>query len=537
MAPSWLFCLLFPTFLYILPCAMSPVSSSETADFWHKFCRLFCPFPAGCSADVYLSLQQKQMLLQRKGLLATLQSFPQLLQDSDKLQHTALVKLEEHQRALVLMRYKDFFHPRETLPEATAKPNKNDQVATPVTSSPDARTDDQQVQDTNVGLDEEQNLNSVHTDLISDKQMRNHADLKEHNLLRRTSLMNILNDRFSPDVSHHNNISPREISAQTQSVHSHKWDETNVVSEEYIQNTIEIENTIDIVKFQQILSALPDAVLFNALCRKCAASVRERETRHGRKLLRLILQNKESNYADEVYNQNIDNRIEFRTQSELFNSIGRPETMLSDSNKDNYMPNAIDYPTHLSDVAMERKNASGRSQSIFELGGGVVVGKGISGLPENTNYQSIVDQFRKAEASRQWQLNSGGRDGDEFYHGYGHPEVRRKRRRRRRGKRMVMKTQVCPVVQSWSNLVLAKTANGTLVQIAQFPEVNLEQWFLEEKCKYPISPILDDVTCESKDRLVDAVIIPVSNPTLPIQTMKIKIQSCVSMYNLDDRRN
>ena len=408
------------------------------------------------------------MLLERKGLLATLQSFPQLLQDNDKLQHTALVTLEEHQRALVLMRYKDFFHPRETLPAATAKPSENDRVATSVTPAPDARIDNQQEPNVKVGLQIKHNVNSVHKESFSAQNMQNGADVSNQDLPERTSIIDLLNGRFSPDVDHNDHISPQEISLKTIAVQNHMWNQTKTVSEN-IESTVSIENSLDIYKFQKILSALPDAVLFNALCRKCAASVRQTPTHHGRKLLRLILQkNRDIHIADEIHSQEFDDKVDFRTRSDLFNTIGRPETIISDGSRDNYIANAIDYPPHLSDIVSVKNTASGVSQFIFQLGVGddVAVEQAISA---HTSYQSIVDQFRKAEASRQWELvgahHAGMDDGDaiQYHHGNRHHQGAG----RRRGKRMVMKTQVCPVVQSWSNLVLAKTANGTLVQIAQ----------------------------------------------------------------------
>ena len=430
---------------------MNHAPTPDSANFWHKFCRLFCPFPAGCSADVYLSLQQKQMLLERKGLLATLQSFPDLLQDSDKLQHTALVTLEEHQRAQVLMRYKDFFHPKETLPAATIKPTNNVKVQPSVTLSPDIHVDEQQVDKATLKLERKISTLQPDENLDSDSQISNNK--VKHSSLKRTSITESLGDTFSPYARTENNKDPKleQLAMQTSPIlQNPNLNETDILSES-------IENNFDILKFQQILASLPDVLLFNALCKKCAASVRKHPTQHGRKLLRLILQNNSDANDVEISEQEYD-KLEFRTQLELFNSIGRPATPTHDNSiADNYIPNAIDYTTHLSGIASDiREIASRKSRSLLELRG---MDKVIPGLPAHVNYQSIADQFHRAELSRQ--RSNGGRTW------------RRRDRRdlkdktKRRTKRMVLKTQVCPVVQSWSNLVLAKTANGTLVQIAQ----------------------------------------------------------------------
>ena len=67
----------------------------------------------------------------------------------------------------------------------------------------------------------------------------------------------------------------------------------------------------------------------------------------------------------------------------------------------------------------------------------------------------------------------------------------------------------------------------------QFPEMSLEQWFLEEQCLYSDSPFINGVTCEIRDHLVNAIIIPIENPSQPIQMAQIKVSTCTSIFNVD----
>ncbi|XP_033127212.1 uncharacterized protein LOC117124973 [Anneissia japonica] len=88
------------------------------------------------------------------------------------------------------------------------------------------------------------------------------------------------------------------------------------------------------------------------------------------------------------------------------------------------------------------------------------------------------------------------------------------------------KVEVCPRVETWETLYLAKTEDGKLVQIVQFPENGMEQWFLNEDCSAPVSNVINNVSCEVRTRLVQAIVIDQKSSS--VKQQHIQVKSCAA---------
>ncbi|XP_033113338.1 uncharacterized protein LOC117113934 [Anneissia japonica] len=90
---------------------------------------------------------------------------------------------------------------------------------------------------------------------------------------------------------------------------------------------------------------------------------------------------------------------------------------------------------------------------------------------------------------------------------------------------------VCPVIESWSDLNLAVTENNELVQIIQGPQMFQKQWFLEERCRRSESPVVPNISCIRSFRLVRAVVIFLDIET-PLSTQLVKVEGCKAVLKV-----
>ncbi|XP_072178690.1 uncharacterized protein [Diadema setosum] len=105
---------------------------------------------------------------------------------------------------------------------------------------------------------------------------------------------------------------------------------------------------------------------------------------------------------------------------------------------------------------------------------------------------------------------------------------RRRRRAHSRRKRGESFVEVCQTNQFYSTLTLALTTAGELVQLPQFPQVGLYQWFLEEECLEANSSVIADVSCTTRSRTVPAIVMSLL-PNTTITMTEITVQSCAAV--------
>ncbi|XP_033111783.1 uncharacterized protein LOC117112745 [Anneissia japonica] len=67
--------------------------------------------------------------------------------------------------------------------------------------------------------------------------------------------------------------------------------------------------------------------------------------------------------------------------------------------------------------------------------------------------------------------------------------------------------EVCPRITSWDEVTLVRSADGRYLQVVQLPDEDLKQWILQESCQNPVSNVINNVSCEKRERLVRAVVI------------------------------
>ncbi|XP_038059301.1 uncharacterized protein LOC119730456 [Patiria miniata] len=532
--------------------AATPKPRSET--FWRKFCGFFCPYQLSCDSDVYLSSQQQLELLNSQEFLDILELFPQILLENEKLQHTTLVRLEDHQRDLILLRYKDFFHPRETLPLARqrvvsqlAKDQQGfqgDPVAEPLPNEIHLTVDQvQQLLEKNAHLKD----NQVHDEVLPEdevvgtpnwdeaesfirdyvnKQRIQQSEKKETHLPDVTS--QIPSNRVSGKKAAHKtpskkdkpialNINQLQDHAEHLNVEQilkelekmgHSFDLNNLVSDQdrdsseaqYSQPEPHRTTDSDPTVLQQVPTKTGDSN-HNSSRKKSA----HRKGPHAKHVNRIT--DKKSKNSKEPYSDSHDARtLEEHFYSHQQTNLPSKQQIAQALEFLNSPPSSAQYSSVQSRTGKKRTSSS----------------------ESNSGHRRRVGQKRPSGF-----VYEPGGSGEEGGTDEGDRESQEVSKRHSRRKREVLSMQVCPVVETWSNIVLAETVNGTLVQIAQFPEVNLEQWFLEERCLYKESQIINGVTCEIRERLVDAVVIPVVNPSQPIQRAQIKVDCCMSMFNVD----
>ncbi|XP_022094746.1 uncharacterized protein LOC110981465 [Acanthaster planci] len=552
--------LLFLLLLFLLqpqPSKAAATPKPKSQAFWRKFCGFFCPSQLSCDSEVYLSPRQQLELLQSQEFLDILELFPQILLENEKLQHTPLVRLEDHQRDLILLRYKDFFHPQETLPLARHKVvsqltmNQQGFDREPIAEPPPYQNHEQN--EIHLTEDQVQELLQKSTHLNTGNNHGHQNALPEDEILGtpnwneaegfirdyvnkqrlQQSMENHLQEAELPPQASGNQArgkaAPKTITRkdkpialninqlQDHAAHlhvdqilkelekmGHSFDLDDLASDpdgdsrDVPQSQPELHRTID--SNPTVLSQDPPPggkSSLNSNCRNPAHRKRLR-AKHVNRITPKKSQNSKEPYSD--------SRAKGTAQGYSY----RHQTNLPSEQASEFLNSPLSSESHGAQRRTGKKRTSGSESSSGQRG----------------------HRRRQRLSPAQFVHEPGGEDKQAGRHqgDAGSQEVAKRHSRR---KREVFSLQVCPVVETWSNIVLAETANGTLVQIAQFPEVNLEQWFLEERCLYEESQIIQGVTCEIRERLVDAVVIPVVDPSQPIQRTKIKVDCCMSMFNID----
>ncbi|XP_011665789.1 uncharacterized protein LOC100890096 [Strongylocentrotus purpuratus] len=83
------------------------------------------------------------------------------------------------------------------------------------------------------------------------------------------------------------------------------------------------------------------------------------------------------------------------------------------------------------------------------------------------------------------------------------------RSRSNRAARVKRNSDLIPLCQAAVNveaIQLALTVSGVLVQVPQFPETELYQWFVKETCLENISSVLEGVSCNRTSRSEKAIV-------------------------------
>ncbi|XP_033636079.1 uncharacterized protein LOC117297062 [Asterias rubens] len=529
-------------------------SKPKSEAFWRKFCGFFCPFQLSCDSDVYLSNQQQVDLLNSQEFLDILELFPQILIENEKLQHTTLVRLEDHQRDLILLRYKDFFHPRDTLPLARQKIvdklAKGEQSfgGIPAAEPPPRhvhltegqiqkleeetfRLEENQVKEDvahiregegDVGTPDWHEAESFIRNYVNQQRIRQSEQKAKQQTFTTTG-------RTTENTTKRRNVISFDINhLQEQAL------QTNLNIDQIRQELERLGHKLDLssypLKDLALEETYPEPEPVEPEPRRTTELVLE-EAPNAQEIISVSEHKNSGDEDDAPHTRNV-NRISDKSSRKTL----KPQR--SESN---------DARTLQSYLHHHRRTQVPRSQRLTQTLSNFYDGSSLTsrsiestehrGSKRNSKglrYRSAKRQLRQ-HRSHLLVHEPGGiaREDESSSDTNADRAVHRRVKRNSRRKRETFKMQVCPAVETWSSIVLAETINGTLVQLAQFPEVNQGQWFLQEKCLYESSPIIKGVTCEIRERYVDAIVIPVVDPTQPIQAAKIKVECCMSMFNVE----
>ena len=457
--------------------ASTPKPKPKSEFFWQKFCGFFCPFQSSCDSDVYLSSQQQLDLLNSQKFLDILELFPQILIENEKLQHTTLVRLEDHQRDLILLRYKNFFHPRETLPLARERiisqlaRDEQGFAGMPAAEPPpnQIRLTKDQVQrltKETARLEE----NQVHQDVPHVGEEEETLGTPDWNKAENFIRDYVNQQRTRQKVEQQTYT--RTVKEKEDTTKRRKNDNTITLNINQLQEEA-LQTNLNIDQIRRELQRMGHSFDLNVLTPKDqdledGAKPQPESEPHRTKdpVLYQAAHAKEINRESHHQNSGVDDVSNTANVNRIADkkSVNSREPYPSESHFDRTLQRYFHH--HRQNQVPSKRQPT---QTLAHL----------YGISSSGNSLQITDHRRSKRTAE----GSNNRPARQRRHRHSHVLVHepggivkeektdsgahQRARRSTRKKREIFKMQVCPAVETWSDLVLAETINGTLVQIAQ----------------------------------------------------------------------